>query len=436
MLNKTQVVVNQLFKVKVDSAWSFSGSRSVDNLTHGYHRYPAKFIPQIVKKLIETYTIDSDKIADVFAGCGTTLVESKVHGRKSVGVDINPVAQLITNAKINAIDPPVLEIAIQNLKRELSDYYPNHTHATSKHARIDYWFREKEKNEIAFIYEKILVIPDDDIKTFFLCALSNVLKNCSRWLQRGTKPQIDPNKKIADPFAALQIQLKKMAKKNALFFKELQSKKNLHTKCEIRLADARKTSIRANSIGAIITSPPYVTSYEYADIHQLTAYWFDYISDITLFRKKFIGTFFSNAITLDTKTSTGIDIVNKLENIDLRSAQEVANYFNNMYDVAVEMKRILKPKGVVCLVVGNTTMKGVKIKSAEAFAEMLLLNKFEIEKIIKRKIPHKINPTIRDKDSGKFTKMENDNKKLVYPEEFIIIARKKSDVNRNSRKKN
>ncbi len=98
------------------------------------------------------------------------------------------------------------------------------------------------------------------------------------------------------------------------------------------------------------------------------------------------------------------------------------------------MKRILKPTGVVCLVIGNTTMKGVKIKSAEAFAEMLLLHGLKIEEIIKRKIPHKINPTIRDKNSGKFTKLESANKKLVYPEEFIIIARKKNVI-RNLRQK-
>lgn len=434
MPGTTQSTVNQLFKVKPSSEWSFSGSRSIDNLTHGYHRYPAKFIPQIVQKLIETYTVPTDKVVDVFAGCGTTLVESKVHGRKSIGVDINPVAQLITKAKINAIDPKVLDDHIEVLKVSLDTYDRSTNYVQTNHEKIDYWFREKEKNEIAFIYDRILKVENEHVQIFFLCALSNVLKNCSKWLQRGTKPQVDPNKVIANPFDSLRLQLKKMVKKNKAFFEELSKSKNLSTECEIKLADARSTKIRKASVGAIITSPPYVTSYEYADIHQLTAYWFEYISDIHAFRKKFIGTFFSYETTLVTKTVTSKEIINELKAIDIRSAQEVANYFNNMYDVAIEMARILKPNGVACLVVGNTTMKGVKMKSAEVFAEMLLKNRFKIEKIIKRVIPHKINPTIRDKESGKFTKMENENKQLVYPEEFIIIARKKKDVNRNNRK--
>ena len=77
------------------------------------------------------------------------------------------------------------------------------------------------------------------------------------------------------------------------FFKQLSENNFLKTSCEIRLEDARRTSFQSGSVGAIITSPPYVTSYEYADIHQLTAYWYEYITDLQGFRKNFIGTFYS-----------------------------------------------------------------------------------------------------------------------------------------------
>jgi len=94
-------------KTKIDYSWSFSDKTRKDTayITHGYHRYPAKFIPQIVSRLAEKYTNEGDLIVDPFGGCGTTLVESKVMGRPSVGVDINPVAVLITKAKITPIDP-------------------------------------------------------------------------------------------------------------------------------------------------------------------------------------------------------------------------------------------------------------------------------------------------------------------------------------------
>lgn len=420
-----RTTIQEKFNVAVDNSWTFAGDRSVNYLTHGYHRYPAKFVPQLVKKLIEKYTSEKDKIADVFAGCGTTLVESKVHGRKSVGVDINPVAQLITKAKINAINPEKLEQISNHILKKIEEYDEVTFHITDeKHIRLDYWFREEEKNKIAFLYLAILDIDDGDLRVFFLCALSNILKNCSRWLQSSTKPQVDPTKKISEPFQSFKSQVKRMKKKNREFYTELLEKKFLNKDCEIKLADARKTKIRANSIGAIITSPPYVTSYEYADIHQLTGYWFDYISDITSFRKDFIGTFYSNNETTETATPIAKRIVAELEGVSIKSAREVAKYFNDMFAVSKEMKRILKPNGVVCLVVGNTTMKNVKITSAEAFAEMLSMNGFALEEVIKREIPFKLIPTIRDKETGKFTSLKNQNKQFVYPEEFIIVARK------------
>ncbi|MFZ1791654.1 MAG: DNA methyltransferase [Saprospiraceae bacterium] len=216
-----------------------------------------------------------------------------------------------------------------------------------------------------------------------------------------------------------------MIKKNAEFYEKLSTNNNLKTKCEIRLEDARKTSIRSNTIGAIITSPPYVTSYEYADIHQLTGYWYEYITDLYKYRKNFIGTFYSLNQDLECRTALAQEIINSLLKNDERTAKEVANYFKDMQVVGKEMHRVLKKKGHVCLVIGNTTFKNVKVKSAEVFAEILTDLGFEIVDIIKRSIPNKLIPTIRDKKTGKFSSMGNKNSKLVYPEEYILIAKKR-----------
>ena len=113
-----------LSKIKIDHTWSFADKTRKDTayITHGYHRYPAKFIPQIVSRLTEKYTKRDDLVVDPFGGCGTTLVESKVLGRKSIGVDINPVAVLITKAKITPILPVKLERELIELKNKLNFY--------------------------------------------------------------------------------------------------------------------------------------------------------------------------------------------------------------------------------------------------------------------------------------------------------------------------
>lgn len=411
--------------LKVSPEWCFKNVRSIEQWTHGYHRYPAKFLPNLVKKLIEEYTQPTDIVADFFAGCGTTLVEAKVHGRESIGVDINPVAELITNAKIHPIDPKILETKFQTLIKNFDRFKSIEYSKMKVHKRIDYWFSPQNKYKISFLYEKILLVRDKRTREFFLVSLSHILKNCSKWLQSSTKPQIDPNKKSADPFIAFISHTKQMITRNKQFYDKLSLDNFLNTNCKIRLEDARQTTLDSESIGAIITSPPYVTSYEYADIHQLTAYWYEYIKDLQVFRKNFIGTFYS--LNQETKVDSVLaqKIVNGLLKKNQRKAKEVANYFNDMKAVALEMHRVLKIDGHVCLVVGNTTFLNVKVNSAQVFAEFFNNLGFDLIEIIKRSIPFKLIPTIRDKQTGKFTKLESKNSKLVYPEEYILIAKKK-----------
>src|SRR4030067_3123065 len=119
--NNIDQIVTLLAQTKVDYSWSFSDKTRKDTayITHGYHRYPAKFIPQIVSRLAEKYTNEGDLIVDPFGGCGTTLVESKIMGRPSIAVDINPVAVLITKAKITPIDPVKIEREFSTFQQRL-----------------------------------------------------------------------------------------------------------------------------------------------------------------------------------------------------------------------------------------------------------------------------------------------------------------------------
>ena len=92
---------------------------------------------------MEKYTKEGDLVVDPFGGCGTTLVESKVMGRPSVGVDINPVAVLITKAKITPIDPQKIEKVFTILQTKLNTYNKDTKIKAPEHERIDYWFKQE-----------------------------------------------------------------------------------------------------------------------------------------------------------------------------------------------------------------------------------------------------------------------------------------------------
>lgn len=422
----TNPIIELLQKTKINPSWSFSSKTRKDTayVTHGYHRYPAKFIPQIVSRLAEKYTKESDLIVDPFGGCGTTLVESKILGRNSIGVDINPVAVLITKAKITPIDPIKLEEEFIKLKNKLESYNIDNPLKAPEHERIDYWFKPEEKGKLAFIFAEISKVQNQDVRDFFFCGFSNILKNCSIWLQKSNKPTRDLNKKPSDPIQTFFRQTKLMLRGNTKFYEMLETQNRLKRSSQVFCTDARKIPTKNNSIDLIVTSPPYVTSYEYADLHQLTTLWFEYAKDLSDFRKRFIGTSYHNKKDLILNSLIAENIRRKLLEKDKKTAEEVSTYFSEMNQVFVEMKRILKKGGKTCIVIGNTRLKGVEILNAEVFVEQLQNLGFGVVDIIKREIPSKNLPSVRDEKTGKFAKITDKNQVSAYPTEYILIMEK------------
>ncbi|MCK4553890.1 hypothetical protein KAU19_02925 [Candidatus Parcubacteria bacterium] len=379
-------MAKQFLKIKIDPSWAFADKTRKDTayITHGYHRYPAKFIPQIVSRLVEKYTKKGNLVVDPFGGCGTTLVEARVMGRKSIGVDINPVAVLIAKAKKTPINPSKLEECFLGLKNKINSFNKNTKVKAIEHERIDYWFGPEEKRKLAFIFSEISKLKNKDIINFFYCGFSNILKNCSIWLQKSNKPTRDLSKKPADPFVAFSRQVKAMLRGNADFFNLLQEKKCLKIPCNVYCADARKIPTKNNTVNLIVTSPPYVTSYEYADLHQLTALWFEYTKNLSNFRKKFIGTSHNGIKDIILNSRIAENIKQDLEKKSKKLAKEVAIYFSEMNQCFGEMKRILKKGGRSCIVIGNTSLKGVEILNAEVFVEQMQNLGFKIDDIIER----------------------------------------------------
>ena len=298
----TRTIETTFLNLKPREEWSFrdAGRLQTTAFTHNYHRYPAKFIPQIVRKLIKDYTPnDTQVVCDPFGGCGTTLVEAKLLGHKSIGFDINPVAKLITQTKTTSIKPQTLV----NYKNKFLEYYETTSPVLSeRHERIAYWFDDETVQELDRIYFAIKKIKNYNVRRFFLCAFSHNLKNCSRWLMKSIKPTIDKNKIIPNPKELFLRHLNSMIKKNEQFYSTLMQSGYDKVSAKMYRRDSTKTlSLDSNSIDLIITSPPYVTSYEYADLHQLSLLWFGddpkhfkkwhrFSNEFIDFRRNFIGT--------------------------------------------------------------------------------------------------------------------------------------------------
>src|ERR1700752_3595814 len=82
--------------------WNFD--EVPNSALHSIHPYPAKFIPNIPRALINSLPIpEGSIILDPFCGSGVTLTEAQDAGIESLGVDLNPIACLLSRVKTNPL---------------------------------------------------------------------------------------------------------------------------------------------------------------------------------------------------------------------------------------------------------------------------------------------------------------------------------------------
>jgi hypothetical protein len=286
--------------------------------------------------------------------------------------------------------------------------------------RLDYWYSAEQFQSLAKLLNAInkVVPPRSRYRPFFHCAFSNILKPTSRWLTKSIKPQVDPCKKPADAWDAFARQFQMM--KSAF---EQSATRQLSV-AKILTANFLVLDSAPRDIDMLITSPPYVTSYEYADLHQLSSLWLGYASDYRDLRNGSIG---STQHELDFNreikrlNTVGFRVVFGLFDRDRSIARSTAKYFLDMQAVSSRCYELLRRKGLALFVIGDTEYKGVRIDNAAHLAESLLRGGFSSVRVAKRKMSGKILTPYRD-PIGQFSSSSDG--RHVYGEEFILIAAK------------
>ncbi len=407
--------------VPIDPFWNTGTQR--EQKMHKIHAYPAKFPAFITTKALEFWKENNAnpprRIADIFCGCGTTAFEAKRNSIDFWGCDINPVATLIAKTKSRKYQSGRLQSYYEKILREYDENKCLDCFDSAPE-RLRYWYVKEQYNELAHLRDVIFsVTPDNsNYRLFFLCAFSNILKPTSRWLTKSIKPQVDPHKSSPRVIDAFKDQFKMMYSANEEIKDLTSSESNIVT------GSFLKNSWEIPPVDMIITSPPYVTSYEYADLHQLSSLWLGYVIDYRELRKGTIGSCYHEYNfnkELKRLNSTGLKIVSLLLDQHKSKSRSVAKYFLDMQAVAGKTFSILNSKGVALFVIGNTEYKTVRIDNAKHLTESLLNVGFSSVSITKRKISNKILTPYRDK-RGKFT--TNGEGRKIYSEEFIIIGKK------------
>jgi len=416
------VATTEVEDVAIDDEWNLSDSE--EYLMHTIHAYPAKFPAFIASKAFDYAQqegVDVEKVADVFCGCGTVALEAKLHGKDFWGCDINPVATLIAKTKSESYKTETLDRYCRRIRVSFERVEVPQNAYTVSNERLQYWFTENSYTALYKLKQSIKQeVPRGKYRDAFLCLFSSILKASSRWLTKSIKPQIDPNKREIDVVKTFYIHFQKFI--HAI--DQVQDHEIAKSEIEIATENFLEPH-KLRKVDLIISSPPYVTSYEYADLHQLSTLWLDYADDYRDLRKGSIGSVYNStgfSLDLDSLNAVGREVVQNLLNNKKATAQvrSVGRYYLDMQRAIHQCSSMLNNAGMAFFVVGDTEYMGVKVKNSVHLIQCLTNEGFTDIKAAKRRISNKLLTPYRD-SIGRFS--SDKSQRTVYHEEYVISGR-------------
>jgi site-specific DNA-methyltransferase (cytosine-N4-specific) len=114
------------------------------------HPYPAMIADELVADLCKQYVAPNNLVLDPFCGTGRTLVAAAERGARAIGIDINPLAVLVSRAKANRYAIAGLSSFREKIVRR-SGRTIGETKVEFEQGRRVKWFSSKALNELAAI---------------------------------------------------------------------------------------------------------------------------------------------------------------------------------------------------------------------------------------------------------------------------------------------
>ncbi len=388
---------NEKYIRKIDYSWDYRGEKT-KSYTHGIHTYPAMFIPQVGRRLLETYSKEGDVICDIFCGSGSALVESKLIGRNAYGIDLNPLAIFLAKAKTTPIDPKKITkeyIALLNRVEKIKDNQIKRPDFKN----IDFWFKKDVILQLSKLKKAIKEISDKVIQNFLLVAFSETVRHSSNTKTGEFKLVRIKEEKLEKHNPDVIGLFRKYVEKNIAGMSEFYKDVSKKVWTKIIYGDASKDNgIKPNSIDCIVTSPPYGdsrTTVAYGQFSRLSSQWIDMFEDpneASGLDNNLLGGKASKDLDHTLPSTYFIESLKKISEQDEFRARDVLSFNIGLNNCLKQAYKILKPKKYFCLVVGNRQVKQVRIPTDFIIAELAEKIGFTCEDIIVRNIPGKRMP--------------------------------------------
>ncbi|MFQ5821862.1 MAG: hypothetical protein ACE5I5_17885 [Candidatus Heimdallarchaeota archaeon] len=322
-------------------------------LTHNFYRYYGKYPSVLGGFLIDEFA-GQGPVFDNYLGSGTTLVEAKIRGISSTGIDINPIAVLASNVKTrNYFNIDKLRNYLENvlygakkIERINQGIVPNWKYLTK-------WFSDENIQKLARIKQAMLANPRDEYREFATICFLSIIRRCSNAYDGEVRPHVNPKKNPRDPFQAFKDKYIDMLEREEVFTNATNPEIVAEAYCTSNTETDLKQYMPFGNPTLVISHPPYLNCFNYYAVFNLENYWSQNIDEATQGRSQ--------------------EWIRKNEHIcwPATKSSVIDDYFLNLQQAYTVLRNNIDKGAILAIVIGDSTLRKQLIPVHKRLLEIL-----------------------------------------------------------------
>jgi hypothetical protein len=344
--------------------------------------------PEIALEKIELLTEPGGTVLDPMCGSGTVVRLAGEADRHAIGVDVDPLAVIITRTACHRSWTKNLATRAEAVLERASRVSHNAPEWIRRDQEtsdfINYWFAPPQIGDLSRISRILIDGPrrDDPLRV----ALSRMIvtKEMAASLARDTshsRPHRVADDNDYDVFDGFL--------KSAEKLETLMDESRCRRRPSIRREDARTLGfVRAASIDLCITSPPYLNAIDYLRGHKMSLVWLGWrVGALREIRGNSVGVERGLEVVTPEMSEIAKAAVPGMNELPPARQGMVLHFTHDMDRLARALSRVTKHGGHLVMVVADSQLKGVSISNATICRRTADRNGFELVERKPRPLP-------------------------------------------------
>lgn len=388
-----------------DSAFGENKNLPVHRWVPWIAGYSASFVDDVISAYLG-HRKTSALVIDPFCGVGTTLLQSVLRGHNAIGFEINPYPALVARAKLSAltIDLTKLDSALLSMRKASGKWQngvlPAGIHAPPLKSRLPF-FSPKVERQVLHALQFINRIESESVGNLFRAAFGAVMVSFSNYsYEPSLGSRLAAGKPLIDNADVAQILLGKLYQmRTDIAWVQGETKGKTLGRGEVVHSDffQENDRIEQGAVDLMVTSPPYMNNYHYVRNTRPQLYWLNFVSSPA--EQKYLetqnfGPYWQNVreaapVALKFELRDLEKILKKLRETRVDKgayggpgwANYVASYFNDCFRFMAALNRLLAPGGVGVVVIGNSIIQGLDIRTERILGQIGVMQGLALEGI-------------------------------------------------------